>query len=155
MGCMVVRNMWFCMDLLTGWSSLISMPASIHNLSIATSLNGWSILLEYLQHRPTLQLMQCNESNILKRREHFEKPRQFQDFYPTKNQRFNEILHYNKINTELYYSDRCIHCFTETFITPADQFLGLQLKKNKAIKCKKLMFKKWIYIQINAKKETR
>ena len=23
------------------------------------------------------------------------------------------------------------------------------------IKCKKLMFKKWIYIQINAKKETR
>ena len=52
-------------------------------------------------------------------------------------QRFNEILHYNKINTKLYYSDRCIHCFTETFITPADQFLGLQLKKNKAIKCKK------------------
>ena len=34
--------------------------------------------------------------------------------------------------------------------------IGLQLKKNKAIKCKKkLMFKKWIYIQINAKKETR
>ena len=77
-------------------------------------------------------------------------------FYLTKNsQRFNEILHYNKINTKLYYFDRCIHCFTETFITPADQFLGLQLKKNKAIKCKKLVFKKWIYIQINAKKETR
>ena len=144
--------MWFCMDILTGWS-LISIPASIHK-SIATSLNAWSILLEYLQH--TLQSMQCNESNILKRREHFKNQDNSRIFYPTKkHQRFNEILHYNKINTKLYYSDRCIHCFTETFITPADQYLGLQLKKTKRLNAKKLMFKKWIYIQINAKKETR
>ena len=131
-GGMVVRNMWFCMDLLTGWSSLISMPASIHK-STATSLNAWSILLEYSQH--TLQLMQCNESNNIEKTRTFWKPRQFQDFLSDElinSQRFNEILHYNKINTKLYYSDRCIHCFTETFITPADQFLGLQLKKKQS-----------------------
>ena len=153
MGCMVVRNMWFCMDLLTGWSSLISMPASIHK-SIATSLNAWSILLEYLQH--TLQLMQCNESNILKRREHFENQDNSRIFIRRKN---------SQDSTKFYIITKLIPNYiilTDVFIVLLKHllhqlinFLACNWKKNKAIKCKKLMFKKWIYIQINAKKETR
>ena len=39
------------------------------------------------------------------------------------------------------YITGCIHCFTETFITPADQFLGLQLKKTKRLNAKNLCLK--------------
>ena len=66
-------------------------------------------------------------------------------------QRFNEILHYNKIYTKLYYSDRLFY-WNIYYTSWSISWLATE-KKNKAIKCKKLRFKKWIYIQINAKKK--